>query len=74
MQTSKYGTLTQGHLLHTLEPDVDDVFDIAFSPEGHTLASAGWNGIDLWDANTGELLHSFPRENGTFFICVAFSP
>lgn len=63
-----------GQLLHTLEPDVDEVFDIAFSPEGHTLASAGWGGIDLWDANTGELLHSFPRENGRFFLCVAFSP
>lgn len=63
-----------GELLHMLEPAVDDVFDVAFSPEGHILASAGWGGIDLWDANTGELLRSFPRQIGRFIICVAFSP
>ena len=62
-----------GEHLHTLEPVVDDVFDVAFSPEGHMLASAGWGGIDLWDANTGELLRSFPRETQVY-ICVAFSP
>ena len=62
-----------GELLHMLEPAVDDVFDVAFSPEGHILASAGWGGIDLWDANTGKLLRSFPRETQVY-ICVAFSP
>ncbi|MDE0637426.1 MAG: WD40 repeat domain-containing protein [Candidatus Poribacteria bacterium] len=63
-----------GQLLHTLKPDVQEVFDVAFSPDGHILASAGWGGIDLWDANTGELLRSFPREHGRFLISVAFSP
>ncbi len=63
-----------GESLYTFEPKVELVFDIAFSPEGHMLASAGWGGIDLWDANTGELLRSFPRQSGRFIICVAFSP
>jgi WD40 repeat protein len=63
-----------GQLLHTLEPKVEIVFDIAFSPDGNILASAGWGGIDLWDANTGELLRSFPRQSGRFIISVTFSP
>ncbi|RKU15752.1 hypothetical protein C6501_06210 [Candidatus Poribacteria bacterium] len=63
-----------GEFLYTFEPRVELVFDIAFSPDGHILASAGWGGIDLWDTNTGELLRSFPRQNGRFIICVAFSP
>ena len=63
-----------GEHLHTLEPAVDDVFDVAFSPEGHMLASAGWGGIDLWDASTGELVRSFPRDTGRFYLSVAFSP
>lgn len=63
-----------GESLYTFEPKVERVFDIAFSPEGHMLASAGWGGIDLWDTNTGELLRSFPRQSGRFIICVAFSP
>lgn len=63
-----------GQLLHTLEPDVDGVFDVAFSPEGHILASVGWGGMDFWDANTGELLRSFPRESGRVYLSVAFSP
>lgn len=63
-----------GEFLYTFEPAVELVFDIAFSPDGHILASAGWGGIDLWDTNTGELLRSFPRQSGRFIICVAFSP
>lgn len=63
-----------GQLLHTLEPDVHDVFDVAFSPKGHILTSVGWGGMDFWDANTGELLRSFPRERGRFLMSVAFSP
>ncbi|MDE0637425.1 MAG: WD40 repeat domain-containing protein [Candidatus Poribacteria bacterium] len=63
-----------GELLHTFEPAVDGVFDIAFSPEGHTVASVGWGGIDLWNANIGELAQSFPRDLGRIFLCVAFSP
>ena len=63
-----------GERLHVLEPDVDDVFDVAFSPNEHILASVGWGGIDLWDASTGELVRSFPRDTGRFYLSVAFSP
>ncbi len=63
-----------GKLIHTLKPDVQDVFDIAFSSKEHFLASAGWNGLDMWDGHTGELVRSFPREGGRIMLCVAFSP
>ncbi len=63
-----------GERLHVLEPDVFDVFDVAFSPNEHILASVGWGGIDLWDASTGELVRSFPRDTGRFYLSVAFSP
>ena len=63
-----------GERLHVLEPDVQLLFDVAFSPEGHTLASAGWNGIELWDASTGELIRNLPTGMGMVYFSVAFSP
>ena len=51
----------------------EEVKDIAFSPDGQTLAStANDMTIRLWDIETGEQLALLPME-GTFFLPIAFS-
>ena len=63
-----------GEHLHTLEPVVDDVFDVAFSPEGHILASGRDFGvIKLWDTDSGLLLEDFKAHSNDVYD-VAFSP
>ena len=69
----KVWELETGELLYTLEPDVDEVFGVAFSPDRDVLASAGWGGVELWNAHTGDLLLSFPSVS-TVFLDAAFSP
>ncbi|MCY2968008.1 MAG: hypothetical protein NT069_30995, partial [Planctomycetota bacterium] len=71
----------------TLKHDLDrhtDVFAVAFSPDGNTLASAGrWqssdeafgNGVLIWNARSGTLIHSLFRTNANGGVhAVAFSP
>ena len=44
-----------------------------FSPDGQTLAGAGYNEVALWDLKTGELLQSLIGHSGWIYD-VAFSP
>jgi WD40 repeat protein len=45
---------TDGKTLRTLGTDQKYVFTLAFSPDGKTLATAGWHGIRFWDVTTGK--------------------
>ncbi|RKU09787.1 hypothetical protein C6503_20640 [Candidatus Poribacteria bacterium] len=54
------------------QPSFNAAFSVAFSPDGKTLASAGWH-INLWDVETGQHLETLHREVGAKPI-VAFSP
>ena len=46
---------------------------IALSPNGQVLASAGHDGVRLWNAQTGRLLRHF-KEHSDRVNVVAFSP
>ena len=60
-------------LLRTLTVSGVDGRNVAFSPDGQTLASGSYDTINLWDANTGELIEIF--EGHEFDVTsVAFSP
>src|SRR5207245_3181223 len=49
--------------------------ELAFSPDGKTLAIAGWAGsLRLWELATGNYLHSFEGPAGVVSRRVAFSP
>jgi len=46
---------------------------LAFAPDGETLARAGWNTVQLWNAKTGEPIRTHHPTKGTIFA-VAFTP
>jgi WD40 repeat protein len=70
-----------GRFKHFWEPKgdeqgghTDSVNSVAFSPDGHTLASGGFDkAIKLWDVETGTLLKTF-KGHGDAVLSVTFSP
>ena len=53
----------------------DSINAAAYSPDGKTLATAGYGGtIRLWDAATGKQVAVFQRENKASITSLAFSP
>ena len=58
----------------TLEGHTDNVWSVAFSPNGVMLASASWDRtVRLWNVNTGRLLHTL-TEHTNEVLSVTFSP
>ena len=62
-----------GKLLRTLSGHVDTVLWLAFSSDGHVLASGGDDHIiKLWDMQTGKELCTLTGHAGSIY-CLAFS-
>jgi WD40 repeat protein len=73
--------VSDGTLLRSLKcEDTYSVLNVAFSPDGQTLASSGGedDAVKLWQVSDGALLHSLkfpPREDySSRVISLAFSP
>ena len=62
--------LENGSQSDMLEVDTFGISSVAFSPDGQVLAAGGYNGVGLWDAFNGELLHKLDAHTNS----VAFSP
>jgi WD40 repeat protein len=80
--------LSDGMPLHNLDiQTIDTTYNLAFSPDGKTLATAGYlhlatgNSLDdsdsalvrLWNVSTGALIRSFAVDTGFYADTVAFS-
>ncbi len=65
--------LASGKEVRSIDAETGTVYSLSLSPDGHTLATAGRDGLRLWDLNTGK---SLPR--GTMkcdgCVAVAYSP
>jgi hypothetical protein len=69
-KTLRIWRMPDGAPIHTITGK-NDLHDIAFSPDGRTIAVASDSGVDLWDAVDGLLLRSIEGDNS---FAVAFSP
>src|SRR5262249_39070785 len=59
----------------TLRGHTDYVFNVAFSPDGKTLASSSQDGTaKVWDATTGRLIHDLRGHSPDICWRVAYSP
>jgi WD40 repeat protein len=69
----KLWDLRAGQCLKTLQEHTEPVWSVAFSPNGHTLASSGEDHTaKLWDIHTGECLKTLGHTNTV--VSIAFSP
>ena len=58
----------------TLAAHADMILDIAFSPDGRTLATTGYDRlIKLWDVDSGKLLHTL-KDHSDAVYSLAFDP
>jgi RNA polymerase sigma factor (sigma-70 family) len=68
--------LTQRELRHTLRGHVGAIYNLAFAPDGKTLASSGTEKdrtVRLWDTASGQELHRLPGARG-WVQPVVFAP
>lgn len=80
LPTATAPVVSSGKLLYTLEGhqklDQGGVEGVAFSPDGHLIASVGVDGaLILWDASNGQILEAYYIDSSPSLMDhVAFSP
>src|SRR4026209_2394821 len=62
------------HAWRALGPMEENVFSSSLSPDGAVLATAGENGIHLWDTATGEETSVQPVPAKAWWIMTVFHP
>ena len=65
--------ISTGREIRVLAGHTGFVFSVAFSPDGHMLASGGADAVKLWDVATGREIRTLTNQVG-LFAAVAFSP
>jgi WD40 repeat protein len=74
LYTMSSGGLPNSTPEHVIQAHADLIYDIAFSPDGKTLATTGYDRlIKLWDANTGKEANVLKDHSDTVYG-LAFSP
>jgi WD40 repeat protein len=64
--------LTKRLMLHApLRAHRDSVYRLAFSPDEKTLASAGNDGVCLWNVETGRLIGTLPHKDTVYSVAIA---
>ena len=63
-----------GELLRTCAGDLGYRSSLTYSPKGDRLASAGNQVIELWDAESGQLIRTFKGHTSGAVMDIAFSP
>ena len=62
-----------GKLLHNIVKARGNIYGVAFSPDGQTIASSSWQTVELWNTVTGEHIGTFTGHPG-WNKAVVFSP
>lgn len=62
-----------GQPLMSFEIGDESLFEVAISPDGTRVMTAGYNKVRLWDLATGQLQHTLGGTND-YFYSAAFSP
>jgi WD40 repeat protein len=74
LYTMSSGGLPNSTPEHVIQAHADLIYDIAFSPDGKTLATTGYDRlIKLWDASTGKEANVLKDHSDTVYG-LAFSP
>jgi RNA polymerase sigma factor (sigma-70 family) len=63
-----------GRVLHRVGGGIGQVADLAFSPDGRSLALGSFHLDQIWDVATGKLVRSVEAHKGKFAFSLSFSP
>ena len=61
-----------GETIHEIDGNTWIISSVRYSPDGKTLISVGGAGIQIWDAQTGQLIEKLAERSSSGFL--AFSP